>query len=44
DNNRPGLAYITVKNNLEEKGFRIGEDLLLDFTYRDKPTELFDVG
>ena len=44
DNNIPALAYITVKNNLEEKGFKIGEDLCLDYTYREKPTELFEVG
>lgn len=44
DNNIPDLAYITVKNNLEDNGFVIGKDLKLNFTYRDKVTELFDVG
>ncbi len=44
DNNIPTLAYITAKNNLEDKGFIIDKDLQLDFTYRHKPTELFNVG
>ncbi|MFW5972212.1 MAG: MBL fold metallo-hydrolase [Bacillota bacterium] len=43
DNNIPDLAYITVKNNLEDKGFVIGEDLQLDFTYRHRPTELYEI-
>lgn len=44
DNNIPALAYITVKNSLEDHGFTIGKDLLLDIAYRDRPTELFKVG
>ncbi|MFW6287192.1 MAG: MBL fold metallo-hydrolase [bacterium] len=44
DNNIPDLAYITVKNSLEDKGFIIGEDLQLEHTYRHRPTELFNVG
>ncbi len=44
DNNIPELAYITVKNNLEDRGFRVGEDLQLDFTYRGRPTQLYQVG
>ncbi|MEJ6952239.1 MBL fold metallo-hydrolase [Natronospora cellulosivora (SeqCode)] len=44
DNNKPELAYITAKNNLEDKGFVIGEDLELEYTYRNKPTQLFEVG
>ena len=44
DNNIPELAYITVKNNLEDHGLIIGRDLLLDYTYRDRPTMLYDVG
>lgn len=44
DNNIPALAYITVKNSLEDNDLIIGEDLLLGITYRDKPTELFAVG
>ncbi|MFW6035436.1 MAG: MBL fold metallo-hydrolase [Halothermotrichaceae bacterium] len=44
DNNKPELAYITVKNNLEDKDFVIGEDLQLEYTYRHKPTKLYEVG
>ena len=44
DNNIPELAYITIKNNLEDKGLIIGEDLRLDFAYRNKPTKIFEVG
>ncbi|MDI9478345.1 MAG: MBL fold metallo-hydrolase [Bacillota bacterium] len=44
DNNLPALAYITVKNSLEDHGFNIGKDLLLDIAHRDRPTELFKVG
>lgn len=44
DNNIPDLAYITIKNNLEDKGLIIGEDLELDFTYRDRPTSIYEVG
>lgn len=43
DNNIPELAYITIKNNLEENGLNIGEELHLDFTYRDRPTRVFKV-
>ncbi len=44
DNNVPDLAYLTIKNNLEEQGFKIDRDLELDFTYRNKPTKLYQVG
>lgn len=44
DNNIPELAYITIKNNLEDKGLQIGKDLHLNFTYRNRPTELYEVG
>ncbi|ACL70771.1 MBL fold metallo-hydrolase [Halothermothrix orenii] len=44
DNNIPELAYITVKNGLEEEGFIIGRDLEVDFAYREKPTRLYRVG
>ncbi|HLV10544.1 MAG TPA: MBL fold metallo-hydrolase [Halanaerobiales bacterium] len=44
DNNIPELAYITVKNNLEDHELVIGEDLNLDITYRDRPTPLYEVG
>ncbi|MFW5981863.1 MAG: MBL fold metallo-hydrolase [Halanaerobiaceae bacterium] len=44
DNNMPELAYITARNSLEDKGFVIGEDLELEYTYRHKPTQVFEVG
>ncbi len=44
DNNMPDLAYITVKNNLENNDLVIGKDLHLDITYRDRPTPLYEVG
>ncbi|MFW6269050.1 MAG: MBL fold metallo-hydrolase [Bacillota bacterium] len=43
DNNRKEVAYITIKNILEENNLKIGENLKLDFTYRDKPTSLYEV-
>ncbi len=43
DNNIPKLAYITVKNNLEKMGFKVGEDLKLDYTYRHKPTKIYNI-
>ncbi|MFW5991619.1 MAG: MBL fold metallo-hydrolase [Halanaerobiaceae bacterium] len=44
DNNIPELAYITIKNKLEDKGLCIDQDLRLDFTYRHRPTGLYEVG
>jgi phosphoribosyl 1,2-cyclic phosphodiesterase len=44
DNNIPDLAYITVKNSLENHELVIGKDLQLDITYRDRPTPLYEVG
>ena len=44
DNNIPEIAYITVKNALHNAGLKVGKDLHLDFTYRDKPTKLYQVG
>ena len=43
DNNIPKVAHITIKNNLEEAGLKLGKDLKMDFAYRDKPTQLYDV-
>ena len=43
DNNNPDLAYITVKNNLDEYDLKEGEDYKLDFTYRDRPTRLYKI-
>lgn len=44
DNNIPDLAYITVKNNLEDHDLYLGKDLELDFAFRERPTELYRVG
>lgn len=44
DNNVPELAYLTVKNTLVDNGLEIGCDIRLEYTYRDKPTQLFKVG
>jgi phosphoribosyl 1,2-cyclic phosphodiesterase len=44
DNNIPELAYITVKNSLEDAGLNIGKDLRLNFAFREKPTQIYHVG
>ncbi|MFW6271258.1 MAG: MBL fold metallo-hydrolase [Bacillota bacterium] len=43
DNNLPDLAYITIKNRLEEAGLKVGQDLEIDFTFRDRPTKIYSV-
>lgn len=44
DNNVPELAHLTVKNTLVDYGLEIGYDIRLEYTFRDKPTQLFKVG
>lgn len=44
DNNVPELAYLTVKNTVEESGLRLNCDVRLELTYRDRATQLFKVG
>ncbi|MFW5999607.1 MAG: MBL fold metallo-hydrolase [Halanaerobiaceae bacterium] len=44
DNNIPDLALITVKNNLEDKGISVGEDVRLTCANRNHPTRLYEVG
>lgn len=44
DNNVPELAYLTVKNTIEEHGLQLNYDVRLEYTYRDRPTNLFKVG
>lgn len=44
DNNIPELAYITVKNSLEDEGLYIGENLQLNLAFRERPTQLYRVG
>lgn len=43
ENNLPELAYITIKNRLEDEGLEVGEDIEIDFTYPERPTELYKV-
>jgi phosphoribosyl 1,2-cyclic phosphodiesterase len=43
DNNMKDLAYMSVKQTLENKGFTIGKDLSLYHTDAEKPTELVAV-
>ncbi|HEU4962469.1 MAG TPA: MBL fold metallo-hydrolase [Bacilli bacterium] len=40
DNNMPEIAEITVRGILNQNGIRVGEDVILHETYRDKPTPL----
>lgn len=44
DNNVPELAYLTVKNTVEESGLRLDYDVRLELTYRNRATQLFKVG
>lgn len=41
DNNVPELAYLTIKNVIEEKGLSLDSDIRLEHTYRNRPTQLF---
>ena len=43
DNNIPEIAYITIKNNLEREGLKVGQDIKMGFTYREKPTEVYQI-
>lgn len=44
DNNIPELAFVTVKNTLESKGYFLKKDLDLDFTYRDRVSRMLKTG
>lgn len=44
DNNVPELAYLTVKNTIEEHGLKLDYDVRLELTYRDRATQMFKVG
>lgn len=41
ENNFPDLAYETVKSIMESEGIRVGDDVMLNMTYRDKIGGLF---
>ncbi len=44
ENNYPQLAYETVVNILEEKGVKVGKDIFIDMTYRDKVSNFYHIG
>lgn len=43
ENNFPELAYETVKNILEENNIKVGLDVNLDLTYRDKIGRIYNI-
>ncbi len=43
ENNFPQLAYKTVENILNENNIYIKDGLVLDMTYRDKSTKLYEI-
>lgn len=43
ENNMPELAYETVKSIVEEAGIRVGEDLAIEMTYRDRIGPLYRI-
>ncbi|MCT4594306.1 MAG: MBL fold metallo-hydrolase [Anaeromicrobium sp.] len=43
ENNFPELAYQTVKNILEDKKIKIGKDITIDLTYRDRISKVYEV-
>jgi phosphoribosyl 1,2-cyclic phosphodiesterase len=43
ENNLPELAYETVRTIVEEAGIRVGKDVAIDMTYRDRISPLYRV-
>ncbi len=43
ENNRPELAYLTVKNSVCSAGYKIGKDLILKCAPRDEASEIFNI-
>ena len=43
-NNYPQLAYQTVVDILESNGVRVGQDILVDMTYRDRASNFYHIG
>lgn len=41
DNNKPELAYRTVKSKLDSNGVDVGKDIQLDMTYRDGVSKIY---
>ena len=42
-NNTPAQAFITVKNTLDEKGYKEGKDYVLSIAVKDTMTPVFSV-
>lgn len=43
DNNKPELAYNTIKSKLNDGGININKDMILDMTYRDKISKVYNL-
>lgn len=43
ENNTPDLAYLTVRQIVEDAGYALDEDLKIEMTYRDQPTKLYSL-
>ncbi len=43
ENNLPDLAFETVKSIAEEAGIRVGQDVAIDMTYRDRISSLYRI-
>ncbi len=43
ENNNPQVAYLTIKNKLEAEGYKIDENVEMDFTFKEKATKLYTV-
>ena len=43
ESNTPEVAYCTVKNTLEANGVYIGNDVMVDMTYRDRSTHVYNL-
>lgn len=43
ESNTPETAFQTVKNRLEEQGVYIGNDVMVDMTYRDRSTHVYNL-
>ncbi|GFN37151.1 MBL fold metallo-hydrolase [Tepidimicrobium xylanilyticum] len=44
ENNKPSIAYETVKESIEEHGIKVNRDLDLNLAHRGRPTKIFTLG
>ena len=44
ENNYPQLAWQTVTDILESSGVKVGKDIQIDMTYRDKASNFYQIG